>query len=103
MGGGVIGCEFAQVFATAGTKVTILQNTGEILPMLDKDIIKQVTNDLKEIGVKIIVNATTTKFENNKIFYEVDKKESSIESELVLVSVGRVPESLGTLKKLALN
>ncbi|WP_322949568.1 dihydrolipoyl dehydrogenase [Mycoplasmopsis cynos] len=95
IGGGVIGCEFAQVFATAGTKVTILQNTGEILPMLDKDIIKQVTNDLKEIGVKIIVNATTTKFENNKIFYEVNKKESSIESELVLVSVGRVPESLG--------
>ncbi|MGZ9763054.1 dihydrolipoyl dehydrogenase [Mycoplasma sp. 5912] len=95
VGGGVIGVEFAQVFSAAGTKVTILQNLPTVLAMLDKDIIKQVTADLKEAGVTVIANANTTKFENNKIFYTVNGKEESIESELVLVSVGRVPESLG--------
>ncbi|WP_117275102.1 dihydrolipoyl dehydrogenase [Mycoplasmopsis edwardii] len=95
IGGGVIGVEFAQVFAATGVKVTILQNLPTILAMLDKDIVKQVSNDLKEANVEVITNANTTKFENNKIYYEVDGKEHSIESDVVLVSVGRIPESLG--------
>ncbi|TDV23576.1 dihydrolipoamide dehydrogenase [Mycoplasmopsis mustelae] len=95
IGGGVIGVEFAQVFAAAGTKVTILQNLPTVLAMLDKDIIKQVTNDLKESNITVVHNANTTKFENGKIFYTVDGKEESIKSDVVLVSVGRVPESLG--------
>ncbi|UWD34376.1 dihydrolipoyl dehydrogenase [Mesomycoplasma molare] len=95
IGGGVIGVEFAQVFASAGTKVTIIQNLPTILGMLDKDIIKQVSNDLKELNVEVITNANTTKYEKGKIFYEVNGKEESIKSDLVLVSVGRVPESLG--------
>ncbi|MBN3534472.1 dihydrolipoyl dehydrogenase [Mycoplasma procyoni] len=95
IGGGVIGVEFAQVFASAGTKVTILQNLPTILAMLDKDIIKQVSEDLKELNVEVITNANTTKFEKDKIFYEVNGEEKSIKSDLVLVSVGRVPESLG--------
>ncbi|MGZ9413256.1 dihydrolipoyl dehydrogenase [Mycoplasma sp. AC157] len=95
IGGGVIGVEFAQVFASAGTKVTIIQNLPTVLGMLDKDIIKQVSNDLVEMGVEVIANANTTKYEKGKIFYEVNGKEESIKSDLVLVSVGRVPESLG--------
>ncbi|WP_025755360.1 dihydrolipoyl dehydrogenase [Mycoplasmopsis cricetuli] len=94
VGGGVIGVEFAQVFASAGTKVTIIQNMPTVLAMLDKDVIKQVTSDLKDLNVEIITNANTTKFEQGKIFYEVDGKENSIKSELTLVSVGRVPSSL---------
>ncbi|WGI36841.1 dihydrolipoyl dehydrogenase [Mesomycoplasma lagogenitalium] len=95
IGGGVIGVEFAQVFASAGTKVTIIQNLPTVLGMLDKDIIKQVTSDLLELGVNLITNANTTKYEKGKIYYEVDGKEDSVKSDLVLVSVGRVPESLG--------
>ncbi|VEU59056.1 dihydrolipoyl dehydrogenase [Mesomycoplasma neurolyticum] len=95
VGGGVIGVEFAQIFAAAGTKVVIIQNMPTVLAMLDQDIIKQVSSDLKELGVDVITNANTTKFENDTLYYEVDGKEHLIKSDVTLVSVGRVPSSLG--------
>ncbi|WP_033161069.1 dihydrolipoyl dehydrogenase [[Mycoplasma] collis] len=94
VGGGVIGVEFAQIFASAGTKVTIIQNLPSVLAMLDSDVIKQVSNDLKELNVEVITNANTTKFENDILFYEKDGKEHGIKSDVTLVSVGRVPNSL---------
>lgn len=95
VGGGVIGVEFAQVFASTGTKVTIIQNLPTILAMLDKDIIAEVLKKLHAEGVEVIVNATTTKFEKDTLYYEVDGKEHSIKAEKTLVSVGRAPLSLG--------
>lgn len=95
IGGGVIGVEFAQVFSATGAKVTILQNLPKILNNLDDEIIKEVEKKLVTANIEVITNSNIKKFEDNKVFYEVDGKEQTIESDFVLVSVGRAPESLG--------
>lgn len=95
IGGGVIGVEFAQVFSAVGVKVTILQNAETILTALDKDIIVEMEKKLAKENIEIITQANTTKFEKDVLFYEKDGKEHSIKADIVLVSVGRVPESLG--------
>ncbi|NQZ29166.1 MAG: dihydrolipoyl dehydrogenase [Mycoplasmatales bacterium] len=91
IGGGVIGAEFAQVFSTAGAKVTILQNLDKILFPLDEDIIKEITKDFKKSGIKIITSANVKKYTNKTIIYEKDGKDHELKSDIVLQSVGRKP------------
>lgn len=42
IGGGVIGCEFASIFSNFNTDITILENSKNILAMLDKDCREQI-------------------------------------------------------------
>lgn len=76
VGGGVIGCEFANIFASFGTKVTIVEILEHILPNEDKDIAKKLEVALKRKGVKIL-----TKTDVKTV--PIDKFEK------VLVCVGR--------------
>ncbi|ADE19529.1 dihydrolipoyl dehydrogenase [Mycoplasma crocodyli] len=96
IGGGVIGVEFAQIFALSGTKVTILQNSDRILPMADVDVSKEATKALKEMGVEIIFNAQTKQLNAKKeLVYVLDGKEVKIKPELILTATGRGPVSEG--------
>ncbi|MEE3928614.1 dihydrolipoyl dehydrogenase, partial [Mycoplasmopsis ciconiae] len=89
IGGGVIGVEFAQVFALSGTQVTVFQNTERILPMADAEVSKEAAKALEKMGVKFVYNAQTSKFEKDTLFYTVDGKEESLKVELVLTATGR--------------
>ncbi|CAC13934.1 DIHYDROLIPOAMIDE DEHYDROGENASE (E3 COMPONENT OF PYRUVATE COMPLEX) [Mycoplasmopsis pulmonis] len=96
IGAGVIGVEFAEVFAMAGTKVTIIQNTDAILANapLAKEIKTELTNHLKKYGVEFKFNASTTKIEKNQLFFEVGGKEESMKFDKILAAVGRIPTPL---------
>ncbi|MDD2654785.1 MAG: FAD-dependent oxidoreductase, partial [Candidatus Omnitrophica bacterium] len=76
VGGGVIGCEFANIFASLGSKVTIVEILEHILPNEDKDIAKKLELALKRKGVKILT--------------KTDVKTVALDKfEKVLVCVGR--------------
>ena len=53
VGGGVIGCEFAHIFASFGTEVTIVELTENLLPGSDPDISAAVTKALAAEGISI--------------------------------------------------
>lgn len=91
IGGGVIGIEFATLYAGLGSEVTILQGVDRILEVLDNDISKEITSLLQKSNVKILTNVKISKFENNKIYFEHEGETKNIESDITLVSVGRVP------------
>ncbi|WP_036436941.1 dihydrolipoyl dehydrogenase [Mycoplasma elephantis] len=97
IGGGVIGVEFSQVYATAGAKVTILQNTDRLLPGIDAEVVKVLEQSLIDHKVKILYNVDTKEYneKTNEIIYEIDCKQQKIKSDVVLTSIGRVPVSLG--------
>jgi dihydrolipoamide dehydrogenase len=57
IGGGAIGCEFAGLFASLGTKVMILEKRANLLPGVDSEIAKRIENIFIKKGISISTNA----------------------------------------------
>lgn len=93
IGGGVIGVEFATLYSSLGTKVTLLQGVDRILEVMDSDVSSEVTKLLAKNGVEIITNAKVIDYSPNKIVYEVANTQKTVECDYCLVSVGRVANS----------
>ena len=96
VGGGVIGSEFANIFASFGTKVTIVELLPEILTTEDKEVSKVIHKSLRSKDVDIF---TSTKVEESKKIDTGFKLKLSggekLEAEKILISVGRGPNSTG--------
>ncbi len=90
IGGGVIGVEFATVYAKLGKSVTIIELEKTILPPFDRDIAMQQALCLKKMGVKIINGAKVTNIKKNGCTYELKEKVENIEADAVIVSIGRI-------------
>ncbi|WP_420855370.1 dihydrolipoyl dehydrogenase [Williamsoniiplasma lucivorax] len=96
IGGGVIGVEFASMFASYGSQVTLLQGLPTILEMLDGDLSKEMTKILSaKNNITIVTNAMIKGIEKNKVVYEVDGKEVKLEADYCLQSVGRQAVTTG--------
>lgn len=93
IGGGVIGVEFAVLLSELGCSVTIVEMMDNIMFMADEDVIKELKSILKRNRVNIIVSARVTEIKGQEVIYERDGKILSIESDKVLVAVGRIPET----------
>lgn len=93
IGGGYIGCELANAYANLGTEVTILEGTGSILPGFDKDMVKVVEREFKKENLKVVVNALAKSFNKPILTYEKKGKQETIETDHVLISVGRKPNT----------
>ena len=93
IGGGVIGLEFASIFNAFGSDVTVVEYCKEILPAFDSDIAKRLKLALKGKGIKIINSAAVSSIreegENSIVSYESKNKTTDIESDIVLMAVGR--------------
>lgn len=96
IGGGVIGVEFANLFNNFGTKVTILEGSEFALNALDDDIKKEMNKILLRDGIEIKTKIKVMSFENDAIHYQDEHGAAhSINSEKVLVSIGRKANSHG--------
>ncbi|MCZ4509548.1 mercuric reductase [Streptomyces sp. ActVer] len=60
VGGGYIGCEFAQMFARFGSQVTLIQRAERLLPAEDPDISAAVTNGFTADGITVLTGTTCT-------------------------------------------
>ncbi len=58
IGAGVIGCEYATIFSTVGTKVFLVNSTDAILPFLDKAISQALVDKMNKDGVEILFNTS---------------------------------------------
>lgn len=92
IGGGVIGMEFASIFAAFGVAVTVIEYCKEILPPFDAEIAKRLRMSLKRKGISIITGAQVTAIEEGMtVSYTAKNKPQSVTAEAVLMAVGRVP------------
>jgi len=98
IGGGVIGVEFAALFAELGSKVTIIQGMPTILELLDTDVSREITKVLKDKGVNIILNAMVKEMKGKTVLYEVFGETKQISADKTLLSVGRRPNTSATDK-----
>lgn len=97
VGGGYVATQLAFAFNNFGSKVTILEKEDSIINFFDKDMVKLVKKSYAEKGVDVIEGVNITKSTQTDdtvtITYEKNGKEETIESDYVLVSVGRVPNT----------
>ncbi len=88
IGGGVIGVEFASLFSSLGSKVTVIEMMDEIVPVMDPQMAMALRNTLKQ--VTFMRSTKVTAIEGTKVRYEVATGEKgAIEASVILMSVGR--------------
>ncbi|MBF4692700.1 dihydrolipoyl dehydrogenase [Fusibacter ferrireducens] len=95
LGGGVIAVEFATLFNSLGTKVTMLQRSDVILKNLDEDVRNTIQRHLINEGVEIITNTTLKSISGQTTYYESEGALKSVKSDFILASLGRVPNLKG--------
>lgn len=91
IGGGVIGIEFANMFNAFGSKVTIVEMAPTILTQMDEDVIKEYDKLLKKDNIEVITNAKVISVSDKNITYEKDNSSISLNTDLILLSVGIKP------------
>jgi dihydrolipoamide dehydrogenase len=92
VGGGVIGCEMACVYAAAGTKVTIVEALSRLIPMEDEWVGRLMERELKKLGIDSLTSQKVTSVDTTAAPAKVTLESGqAIEAEKVLVSVGRRP------------
>ena len=99
IGGGYIGIEMGMAYSKLGTKVTIIEMADTILSQISPDLVKEITRKSKKLGITL---KTATKVEQAdiedgkvKLRTVTDGKEEIIESDKVLVTIGRLPNTEG--------
>ncbi|MBT3271717.1 MAG: dihydrolipoyl dehydrogenase [Spirochaetales bacterium] len=93
IGGGVIGMEFASLFSSLGTVVHVVEMLDEIVPVLDGEISKALRKASK--GITFYLGARVESVGENGVRFSKDGKSETIEGELILMSVGRRPNTTG--------
>jgi len=95
IGAGAIGAEFAYIFSTLQTKVYIIEIADQILPCEDKDISEYIARVLKRKGCEMFTSFKVEGIIQKEASLEVnvasENRQAKIESECVLVCVGRTP------------
>lgn len=90
VGGGVIGCELACVYACCGTKVTIVEALPRIIPMEDEWVGQMMTRELKKLGIDSLTGQKVISIDKAGGGAKVNLESGQpIEAEKVLISVGR--------------
>lgn len=100
IGGGVIGVEFASIYAAFGSKVTIIEKLPVILNQIDDEVRDSYLKLLKRQKIEVITNAQVSKINNQTVTYVKDNQSVSVEGDVILAALGMVPNTNGleTLK-----
>ena len=98
IGGGYIGLELGSVYATLGTKVTVVEMLSGLLPGADRDLVLPLHKRLEKLFAGILLNTTVKSLKDEKTgiratFEGADVKEKEQVFDRVLMSVGRKPNS----------
>lgn len=98
IGGGVIGLEFACIYETLGSRVTVLEMMPTLLPgAADEAIAKRLAVILRRRGIDIRTDATVQAVEEGetglRVRFATPKGEESVEGERVLLATGRWPNT----------
>ncbi len=91
LGGGVIGCEFACLFAEMGTEVTVVEMLPSILPPVDRELGKTLAKIMESKGIKIMTGAPLANIKATGKGVTGEVGAEKVSAEYLLVSIGRKP------------
>src|SRR5438552_3465460 len=99
IGGGVVGMEFAAMFAALGSKVTVLEMLPQVLAMVDSDLVAVYTKHLSGLGGEIHTNSKVSRVVKQngglQVQFSTGGEGGAVDADQVLLAVGRVPFTQG--------
>lgn len=96
VGGGVIGCEFASLYAELGVKVTVIEALERILPLECPTISTALTRSFQKRGIQIVTGSAVQTIEKNANGVIVRLQGGkNVEADISLVAIGRALNSDG--------
>ncbi len=100
IGGGAVGCEYASIFRALGTEVTLIDSRTHLVPMMDTDVSDGLAAALRDIGVRVVVEAGAVQVarDDDGIAVEIPNQRV-VRADKVLFAAGRV----GNTEDLALD
>jgi len=104
VGAGAVGVEFASIFRSFDSEVTILEMLPRLVPVEDEEVSKELARVYRKRGINFHTNAKVEKVENTKsgiaVTFTAEGKQQKIDAEKILIAVGRRPrtENIGLEK-----
>ena len=99
IGGGVVGMEFAAMFAALGSKVTVLEMLPQVLSMVDSDLVAVYTKHLARLGAEVHTDSKVSEVVNKngalEVRFSTGVEGGAVDADQVLLAVGRVPYTQG--------
>ena len=98
VGGGYIGLEMGSVWSRLGTEVHVIEFLDHITPGMDKEVSKEFMKILIKQGINFHMQTKVESIKNNNssakvLLMDKDGKKNELECDVVLVSVGRKPNT----------
>ncbi len=98
LGGSYIALEFGQMFRRFGSRVTIIQRSAHLLSREDTDVADEVANILREDGIEILLETSTSHVVKNsngnvELTVRIPDGECTLTGSHLLVATGRVPNT----------
>ena len=98
IGSGAVGVEFASLYRSFGTEVTVIEMLPRLVPVEDEEVSKELLRSFKKKGINCFVNTKVEKVEKTKngatvTFTPQGESQQKLEAEKVLIAVGRGPNT----------
>jgi NAD(P) transhydrogenase len=92
VGGGVIACEFATIFAALGSQVTLVDSHAQLLAYLDADIVSRLTDDFNDMNINLCMNTRISEIVRTDTGVNVTTGQGdSLQADALLYALGREP------------
>ena len=99
IGAGYIGLEFASMYSEFGSEVTVIDMGDRLMPREDEEIAERVKAILEAKGIKFLLKSKIEEISdrNDKGYVKISREngESEVESDAILVAIGRKPNTEG--------
>ncbi|MBK8005427.1 MAG: dihydrolipoyl dehydrogenase [Gemmatimonadetes bacterium] len=99
IGAGAVGCEFADIFNSFGSKVTLIEALPRILPIEDAECSDTLAKSYKKRGIDVVAGAKVVKAEVKAdgvtLTLEAGGKQQAVTAEKVLMAAGRAVNTEG--------
>jgi dihydrolipoamide dehydrogenase len=99
IGGGYVGLELGTVYASLGSRVSLVETAGGLLPGVDRDLVKPLQRRLSQIFKEIRLNARVAGLEETggSVAVRLEGEAGALQEEFdrVLVAIGRTPATGG--------
>jgi len=97
VGAGAVGVEFASIYRSFDTEVTLIEMLPRLVPIEDEEVSKELARVFRKRGINFHTSAKVDKVDKTKagiaVTITVDGKQQKIEADKILIAVGRKPRT----------